>query len=482
MTDHAFDLDFVLGATGASATAVHARGFTAVSIDGRAVPRGGLWFAIRGDRFDGHQFADQAIASGAAGLVVARGRAAGIAGAERLTVLEVDDTHRALAALAHAHRMRLGELRVVGVAGSNGKTTTKEMIAAILAASAGVAAVHKTEGNFNNHIGLPLTMLKLTRAHRFAVLEMGMSALGELAFLAELGRPDVAVVVSIGAEHLESLGTVENVVRAEAEIYGALGPRGVAVWPEGEERLRPFVDESRAARKLRFGRAPGAPVRVVSAAARVEGTDVVLRLPDGARVETRLGIVGIHNAWNAAAAAACACALGVAPEAIAAGLAEARTAKHRNAIVDVGGRHILDDCYNASPPSMGAALDTLADFARQSGKRGIAVLGDMLELGSTEAELHREVGLRAGSLGLHLVVGVGPRAQFIVEGARAAGMPPDRAIHVDELDDATWHARRAAGPGDWVLVKASRGARLERVVDGLRAHWQPPHQARPAAG
>jgi UDP-N-acetylmuramoyl-tripeptide--D-alanyl-D-alanine ligase len=466
-----FDLEFVLKATAGSVAKTRATAWGSVSIDGRAVPRGGLWFAITGERHDGHLFAGQAVVSGATGLVVARGRAAEFLGPPDVTVIEVDDTQRALAALAHAHRMRLPDLKVVGVAGSNGKTTTKEMLGAVLTAAVGAGQVHKTEGNYNNQIGLPLTMLKLTAAHRFAVLEMGMSALGELLHLCTLGRPDVGVVVSIGAEHLETLGNMDNVARAEGEIFALLPPGGAAVWPDGDARIAPYAERSRALTRLPFGRAPGAAVRVVSASARIDGTDVLLRLADGQRVQTRLGIVGIHNAHNAAAAAAAAHALGVPAEAIGAGLAEARTAKHRNAIVDVAGRHIIDDCYNASPPSMGAALDTLADFARQSGTRGIAVLGDMLELGPTEAALHREVGERAGVLGLHLLVGVGPRAAHIIEGARAAGMPSDRAVHVDELDDATWHARRAAGPGDWVLVKASRGARLERVVDGLRSQF-----------
>jgi len=401
-------------------------------------------------------------------VIVARGRGGDSTSTLDVTVIEVDDTVIALGALAHAHRMRMPKLEVIGVAGSNGKTTTKEMIGAILVAAVGDAAVHKTDGNYNNHIGLPLTMLRLDAGHRYAVLEMGMSAIGELANLAVMARPDVAVVVSIGAEHLETLGNMDNVARAEGEVFALLPPGGAAVWPDGDARIAPYAERSRALTRLPFGRAPGAAVRVGSAAARVDGTDVLLRLADGQRVQTRLGIVGIHNAHNAAAAAAAAHALGVPAAAIGAGLAEARTAKHRNAIVDIAGRHIIDDCYNASPPSMGAALDTLADFARQSGTRGIAVLGDMLELGPTEDALHREVGERAGLLGLHLLVGVGPRAAHIIEGARAAGMPSDRAVHVDELDDATWHARRAAGPGDWVLVKASRGARLERVVDGLR--------------
>lgn len=473
-----FSLDFVVAATRGTLRRRGAVAFTGVSIDGRVVPPGGLWFAIRGERFDGHQFAVQAIRTGAAGLVVERGRGAELLAFTDVSIIEVDDAVRALGALASAHRLRFPSLKVVGVAGSNGKTTTKEMIGAVLAAEVGEEAVHKTEGNFNNHLGMPLTMLRLDAGHRYAVLEMGMSALGELDYLARLARPDVAVVVSIGAEHLETLGTLENVARAEGEIYAALAVAGTAVWPDGDDRIAPYAEAGPALRRLRFGHAPGAPVRILHAAARLDGTDIVLRLPDGQRLATRLGIIGLHNASNAAAAAAVACALGISPRAIAEGLAAARTAKHRSAIVEIAGRHVIDDCYNASPPSVGAALDTLADFARQSDTRSVAVLGDMLELGPSEGELHHAIGERAARLGIDLLIAVGPRAVHIAEGARAAGLPAERAIQVDEIDDAVWHACRTTEPGDWILVKASRGARLERVVNGLRSSLEPQSAAR----
>lgn len=473
-----FSLEFVVEATGGTLRRRGAEAFTGISIDGRVVPPGGLWFAIRGERFDGHQFAAQAIRTGATGLVVERGRGEELLAFPDVSIVEVDDAVLALGALASAHRLRFPSLKIVGVAGSNGKTTTKEMIGAVLAAEVGEEAVHKTEGNFNNHLGMPLTMLRLDAGHRYAVLEMGMSALGELDYLARLARPDVAVVVSIGAEHLETLGTLENVARAEGEIYGALGVAGTAVWPDGEDRIAPYAEACSALRRLRFGHAPGAPVRIVRAATRLDGTDIELRLPDGQRVETRLGIIGLHNASNAAAAAAVACALGISPRAITEGLAAARTAKHRSAIVEIAGRHVIDDCYNASPPSVGAALDTLADFARQSGTRSVAVLGDMLELGPSEDALHHAIGERAARLGIDLLIAIGPRATHIAAGARAAGLPSERAIQVDEIDDAVWHARRAAEPGDWVLVKASRGARLERVVNGLRSSLEPQSVAR----
>jgi UDP-N-acetylmuramoyl-tripeptide--D-alanyl-D-alanine ligase len=441
-----------------------------------------LWFAIVGERFDGHDFAAQAVASGAAGLVVAGGRARSLPPLD-VTVVEVADTVRALGDLARAHRLRLPSLRVVGVTGSNGKTTTKEMVAAILATEAGDAAVHKTEGNFNNHLGLPLTLLRLGAAHRYAVIEMGMSALGEIAYLASLARPDVGVIVNVGPVHLEGLGTIDNVARAKGELFAALAPAGTAVYPDGDPRIAAQAAGSRAVRQLRFGEAPGVPVRLERADADVDGTALELRLPDGAAITTRVSAVGIHNARNAAAAAAAAWALGVPADAIGRGLASARPAKHRSTIVEIGGRRVIDDCYNASPLSTAAALDTLAVLARKHGARAVAVLGDMLELGADEALLHRNIGERAAHAGVDLLVAVGPRAEHYAEGAFAAGMSGERVVHTEDVRVAAGSALHATQPGDFILVKASRGARLERVVDGLRAAFEvPPNDTVSGAG
>ena len=455
--------EFVLAAI--DGTLAHAGGvtgaFTGVSIDGRNVPPGGLWFAIRGERFDGHQFANQAIECGPAGFVVERGRATEILalpGAENLAIIEVDDSIRALGALGRAWRLAMPALRVAGVAGSNGKTTTKEMLAAILEAHAGEAAVLKTEGNFNNHIGLPLTLLRLNSSHRFAVLEMGMSALGELAYLATLGRPDVAVVVNIGAEHLLTLNDIETVARAEGEIFASLPPDGVAVWPDDEQRIAPYAEASRAARRICFGRTAGVGVRVLSAVVKTDGTDIVLRLPDGALVESHLGIVGLHNAGNAAAAAAVAHALGASPASIAAGLPMARAAKHRSSLGEIGGRHIIDDCYNASPPSMAAALDTVVDFARQVREKGgksraIAVLTPSSSISASSGQVRSPCT------------------------ARSALAPPSSASTCSSASALSPHTSpRARAQADLPTIESSTSTR------STTPHGTPPVRAGPATG
>jgi UDP-N-acetylmuramoyl-tripeptide--D-alanyl-D-alanine ligase len=473
-------LDVLLGATGGNAWRAEARHFTGVAIDGRRVPRGGLWFAIRGERHDGHDFAAQAIGSGAAGLVVERGRAARLDLPASVTVVEVDDTVQALGRLGRAHRLGLRDLTVVGVTGSNGKTTTKEMIASILAQAQGAAAVHKTSGNFNNHLGLPLTLLALHEGHRYAVIEMGMSGLGEIAYLAELARPRVGVIVNVGPVHLAQLGSLDNVARAKGELFAALPPDGVAVFPAGDERIAAQARASAAACQLRFGAQPGVAVRRLAAHVEGDGTVVELRLPDGAHVQTKLQALGEHNAHNAAAAAAVGYALGVTPAAIAAGLAAATTEKHRSSLVVVGGRRILDDCYNASPLSMPAGLDTLVSL-RASG-RAVAVLGDMLELGPEAAALHRQVGEHAARTGVDLLLATGPHAGDMVAGARDAGLASARAIGDRDADVEALVAAllRETAPGDAVLVKASRGMHLERVIDALRAALEP--AARQAGG
>jgi UDP-N-acetylmuramoyl-tripeptide--D-alanyl-D-alanine ligase len=393
------------------------------------------------------------VAGGADGVVVRKGRR--IDGSASATVIEVDDTVTALGKLARAHRDRMGHLKVVAITGSNGKTTTKEMTAAIFGAQVGPDAVLKTEGNLNNHLGVPLTLLKLTEKHLYAVIEMGMSGLGEIEYLAGLARPDVAVVVCVAPVHLEQLGTIENIAKAKAEIWKG---NAVGIAPIDEPLLKPYWPK----KTLTFGAQKSSPdvgIGEVTAGAQGVGFNLHLR-------ETTLGVVlplvGAHNALDAAAAAAAARALDVGEGPILDGLSKVRPAKHRAQLVPAKDRTILDDCYNASPLSMRAALDALVSVSQH---KKIAVLGDMLELGPKSPQLHSEIGSYAAER-VDEIIAFGPLANHIAEAA-AAKLGAEHVLHTEDPNDAAERVLQVSGPGDVILVKASRGMRLERVIEKL---------------
>jgi UDP-N-acetylmuramoyl-tripeptide--D-alanyl-D-alanine ligase len=446
-------------------------GFSAVGIDGRTLPPGGLFVALRGERHDGHAFARQAVEQGARGVLCEPGRGGEVLAAVGDGVCVVEsplDGTASLTALARRHRNALSSLRIVGVVGSNGKTTTKEMIAQICIEAFGPERVCKTAGNLNNHLGVPLTLLGLRPEHAVAVVEMGTSGPGEIAHLGALVRPDVAVVVSIGAEHLETLGSLAGVAAAEAEIFDHVGADGVVVVPAEERLLDPHLARVRG-RLVTFGTAGSdtrASVEVRTAQQSTRG--LYVQLTGEVSVISTLATVGVHNAGNAACAAAAAHALGIDDPTVSLGLSNVRPAWHRAQLVPVGDRTLLDDCYNASPPSMSAALDALTAISPK-GKRRVAVLGDMLELGPDGPLLHRAMGAQAASCA-DVVITVGPLAREL--GAVAAEHLGPRAHHAG--DDPAAAALRAAElayaesePGSVILFKGSRGMRLERAIDAL---------------
>jgi UDP-N-acetylmuramoyl-tripeptide--D-alanyl-D-alanine ligase len=434
--------------------------FAGAVSDSRSVQSGQLFFALPGERVDGFNFAAQAATAGAAGLVVARSRGlpAGTGGA---AVIAVDDPRLALHQLGRAVRAEFRGL-VVGVTGSNGKTTTKELCAAALAP---LGAVLRTPGNFNTDVGLPLTILSATGTEAAWVLEMAMRARGEIALLAEIARPAIGIITNVAGAHLETLGSIEEVARAKGELFAGLGPEGIAVLPFGDPLIAEQAQPVAPSRRITFG-ARGADVRVLDfipngvtgAVVRfaVRGTPVVARLPLG----------GAHNARNAAAALATALAAGVPPVAAARGLESVVLPPHRSAARPAGGRTILDDCYNANPESMRAALSALA-AAAGAGQR-FAILGDMLELGAGAETAHRELGHAAG-LELSGLAAVGQFAQPMIDEARAVGLDPARAFAAPSPEAAAQAVAGWTAPGDWILVKASRGLRLERAVDALQA-------------
>jgi murE/murF fusion protein len=451
-----FELDHLAGVTGGALTGSAA--CTRVTIDSRSAATGDLYVAIRGHAHDGHAFAAAAVAAGARGLILARGRRAELGDLGHAAVLEVDDPQRALGQIARDHRRRWGqdaEHRLIGITGSAGKTTTKELTAAALR---GAATTHAAVGSLNNETGVPLTVLGLRPFHRYGVIEMGMRGLRQIEELTLIAEPDVAVVINAGTAHIELLGSTDAIAQAKGEIWMGLRPGGTVVRPHGDARLAAHAHaHAPGARTLTFGEEAGADVRLVDYASDGRGSTLALDI-GGATHALRLPLVGRHTAIDACAAIAAAIAAGVSIADALAGLARARPAAMRGEVVDIGGRHVIVDCYNANPASMAAALRTLGELATDH--RAVAVVGDMLELGEHAAAEHAKIGAQAADLGV-LVIALGAWKATV-------------AAHRNDTwttDEPLVAARQALAltePGDWVLIKASRGMRLERVVDAMR--------------
>jgi len=419
---------------------------TSVATDSRNLPAGCLFVALKGPRFDGHRFVAQALQQGAAAVMVDAGAELSVAPA-----LVVDNTLLALGRLAAWHRQRM-PAKVAAITGSNGKTTVKEMLAAILAVEVGADAVLATAGNFNNDIGMPLTLLKLAPEHRYAAIEMGMNHPGELSYLTQIARPDVALVNNALRAHLEGLGSVEAVARAKGEIYAGLQDEGIALINADDPHASLWRELAGARRVMSFGFAENADVRIEAA-----NVELCLQTPSGP-ITAKLQVPGEHNLRNAAAAATLALALGVSIDAIQRGLSDYSGVKGRLQLHPcILGATLIDDTYNANPDSVLAAIQVLA---ARPGKR-ILVLGDMGELGPDAAELHREVGARASAAGVDRLLCMG---EMTLHTAAAFG---DHAMHFERIEELLAEIECALDAEVTVLVKGSRFMHMERVVKSL---------------
>lgn len=438
-------------------------------IDSRRVVPEQLFIAIRGPRHDAHAFLSDAAAAGAAGLLVDSGAAIPDDVRARCAVVAVPDTTRALAALAAGHRSTW-DGPIVAITGSNGKTTNKEMCAAILSVR---AACLKTEGNLNNHYGLPLTLLRLEPAHRSAVVELGMNHAGEIAPLAAIARPSVALITNVGTAHVENLGSQDAIAAEKGALFEALAENGIAVANADDPRVVAQLARTKA-RPLLFGLGAGADVRaeaIESLGARGCRFEVVT--PQG-RATARVAGIGQVPVINALGAAAAALAAGASLDDVVAGLGVYRPPAGRLEPVALPGDGVLlDDTYNANPQSMEVALRSLS--ANKGARRGIAVIGDMGELGPTAPAAHRGAGRLAAQLGLDCVFALGVHAGEVVAGAIEGGLAQGRAIEARDHDDLAARVRETLRDGDWVLVKGSRSMQMERIVAALgggseRAH------------
>jgi len=438
------------------------------SIDTRSLQPGDLFVAIRGDRFDGHAFVAAALAAGAAGAVVTAAPVlpeAGKGGPAPL-LIEVADTTRALQDGGREMRRRAGA-KVVAITGSAGKTTTKELAAAFLAAK---YSVFRNKGNLNNHIGLPLSLLELRTRPDVAVVELGMNHAGEIRTLIGIAEPDVRVWTNVGDAHLGFFASADAIADAKGEILDQARPGDLLIANADDERIAARIRDF-AGRTVTFG---------LSAAAEVRGSDVEHLGLDGmaATVTTPRGemrmrtpLLGTGNLLNLLAAAAVAIELGVPLPAIADRAASMAPAPHRGELLRLpGGITLIDDSYNSSPAALKRSLETL--HAATGSARKIAVLGEMLELGAHAERLHQECGRAAAAAGLSLLIAVGgDGAQWLADSARRAGMAESAVLFVPTSNEASEIALRKVRPGDLILVKGSRGIRTDLVVDRLKAEF-----------
>ncbi|HEY7471853.1 MAG TPA: UDP-N-acetylmuramoyl-tripeptide--D-alanyl-D-alanine ligase [Gemmatimonadota bacterium] len=425
--------------------------FARVTIDSRRVAAGDLFVALRGERHDGNRFAAAAVEAGAAGVV---GEDRPFKGRGEIAFWPVTDGRAALQELAAFHRRRL-DVRVVGVTGSNGKTTTKELIASVLAQGYPTA---RTRGNLNNQIGVPLTLLEIDPEHRWAVIEMGMNQPGEIAPLARIAAPDIAVITNVAASHLEGLGSIEAVLHEKLDLARALRPEGLLVYHGDQPMLREAA-AGLACRRLSYGLHPSNDLAPDEWSLDEDGRGT-FRL-DGRTF--RLRLTGKHNIVNALAAVAVGREAGLPVGAIAGGVAEPDALPLRMQLERWGEVVALVDCYNANPDSVVSAAATLSTLA--GARRRIAVLGEMLELGPTSGEWHEWVGRELAKGAVDLVVTVGPGAARIAKGAEAAGLSTRRFDSRREAEE--WLVENVV-TGDAILFKASRGAELETIVKPVR--------------
>lgn len=438
--------------------------FTGVCTDTRTLKPGELFFCLLGER-DGHDFAARAIDQGAACVIIDRSHQATQGSLPPTAqVLVVDDTLEALGDLAHAWRLRFS-IPILAIAGSNGKTTTKELTKCILETRFRVLA---TEGNFNNLIGVPKTLFRLDETHEVGVIEVGMNDFGELARLTRITRPDAGLITNIGMEHLEKLGDLDGVQKAEGELFENLSPDSVALVNQTDPRVAAIPS---AASRIPYGKEGDAVWGEVITCDWNEDRPLRLRVRAGSEsAELALHLPGPHHLSNVLAALAVGLWLKVPLAEAKAALEKFQPAPSRGQVLALkSGRRLIDDCYNANPSSTTAALHTLAKLSEKS--QSLAVLGDMLELGAATAEGHRMVGESAGKEKIDWLMAVGPNASEILNGARGAGMAPERLRSFATTEEAVASLPELGADIQWILVKGSRGMRLEKIVSYLKERY-----------
>ena len=425
-----------------------------ISTDSRTLKAGDLFVPLRGENFDGHHFVEQAAERGAAGAMVEENWQG--SPPENFALIRVPDTLAAYQNLAANYRRSLS-LKVIAITGSNGKTSTKDFVAAILSRG---FRVTKTEGNFNNHVGLPQTMLTATSSDQIAVWEIGMNHPGEIAALAKLAAPDAAIVTNVGLAHIEFMGSREAIATEKGALVEAVDASGTVIL-NGDDAFSESIAQRTRAKVILAGIENGS-VRATDVSQSATGCEFTI-LEGAHRCRAQLPVPGIHMVQNAMLAVAAGRAFGLSLEECAAGLASTPLTKARLQIKEINGIQFIDDSYNANPDSMKAALRTLVELDADG--RRVAVLGQMNELGEESERGHREVGEIAAALGIDELFAVGEAGAAIAQAARKAGL--EKSSAVDSPEEAARRLSATASPGDLILVKGSRTARMERVLEAF---------------
>ena len=431
--------------------------FTGISTDSRKIKSGDLFIPLSGLNFDGHDFVGKAMELGAAGTIASKD----LELPDGRLLIKVNDTSAALRDIAAFYRQKFN-VPFVGITGSVGKTSTKDMVACALG---GKYKVLKTEGNLNNEIGVPLTVFNLEGTHEAAVVEMGMSGFGEISRLTAIVKPHVAIITNIGIAHIEKLGSRQNILKAKMEILEGLEKNGLVIL-NGDDTLLRGASNYIDFRKKLYGIEEKCDYQAGNIKTHGEaGSDFEITVGN-VEYKVRVPVPGIHNIYNALAAIAAGVELGVPMQAIIAGIAQFNPGKMRLNIFEKNGIKIIDDAYNANPQSMQAALNVLQDIS--AGARKIAVLGDMLELGEWAGKAHYDVGKYAASKGVEHIIAVGPNASQVALGAYEGGCEKGNTAIFGTNSEALQYLNNIVREGDIILVKGSRGMKMEEIVNGLQ--------------
>ena len=425
---------------------------TSVCTDTRNITPGSLFVPLTGENFDAHKFIPDALSGGCAASLTAKKEVS-----SDKPLIFVSDTRRALADLARFYRS-LFQIPVVAITGSVGKTTAKELTAAVLSTKLNVL---KTAGNFNNEIGLPLTLFRLEDEHEAAITEMGMSGFGEIDLLAGIAKPDIGLVTNIGMSHIEMLGSQENIYKAKAELFPHINPEGTVIL-NGDDPILSAHRKDISQKTIAVGLSEGCDMTATDIKPKTDSLSFTI-VYKSEKVPVTLAFPGEHNVTNALLACATGVCLGISMQDAAKGLGAYIPSDRRMQLIDCDGITIINDCYNAAPASMEAGIKVLCSY---SGRK-IAVLGDIKELGDYAESAHKGVGEFAGKAGIDALFTLGDNAKWIAEGAKSVGMSPDSVFSFDDIDSLNKSLDAFIKKGDTVLVKASRAMALERVTEFL---------------